>query len=58
MKLFLLTLSVALALVAGSPARLNRTSLLRQVTGIRCYIEEQWYFKITKIISILLICHR
>jgi len=32
MKLFLLTLSVALALVAGSPARLNRTSLLRQVT--------------------------
>ncbi|XP_017010561.2 serine protease 1-like [Drosophila takahashii] len=32
MKLFLLILSVALALVAGSPARLNRTSLLPQVT--------------------------
>ncbi|XP_017040272.1 serine protease 1-like [Drosophila ficusphila] len=32
MKLFLLTLFVALALATGSPARLNRTSLLPQVT--------------------------
>ncbi|XP_016975802.2 serine protease 1-like [Drosophila rhopaloa] len=32
MKLFLLTLSVALALVAGSPTGLNRTQLLPRVT--------------------------